>query len=57
VYSLVPEKPLRLVYEPFYLAIRRLKLFYEFIKEYLVGMKNVFVYIKVSLKSGRKEGA
>ena len=29
-YSLVPEKQLRLVYEPFYLAIRRLfKDFYE----------------------------
>ena len=24
VYSFVPEKPLRLVYKPFYLAIRRL---------------------------------
>ena len=29
MYGLVPEKPLRLVYEPFCLAIRRLNTFYE----------------------------
>ena len=33
MYSLAPEKPLRLVYEPFYLAIRRLKLFCKFTTE------------------------
>jgi len=31
MYSLIPEKPLRLVYEPFYLSILCLKTFYEVI--------------------------
>ena len=33
MYSLVPEKPLRLVYNPFCLAIRSLKIFCEFTTE------------------------
>jgi len=49
MYSLIPEKPLRLVYEPFYLAIRRL--IKEFLRERLlwltdkkyIGAKGLFL--------------
>ncbi len=33
MYSLVPEKTLRLVYEPFYLAIYSCATFYEIVKD------------------------
>ena len=49
MYSLIPEKPLRLVYKPFYLAIRRL--FKDFLRERLlwltdekdIGAKGIFL--------------
>jgi hypothetical protein len=46
MYSLVPEKPLRLVYEPFYLAIRQL------FKDFLRVHHNLDIPLKSATSSG-----